>query len=488
MGILFHGDDDDYPPLTPEEQAIVSKNNQEHEEMIEAALKEAEALDKANVTAAKVPGSKSILSFQKSSPFGSPDDPPFKPGVPSEYLRGVLYQGPWTLIGDGFNEHTRRCARALHATGCPVQLRGFGLNAALNALHSVPGDVEPLLETSISRYSVMIHQTILDPVAVQNLTTHAHYSPEEMKLINRFRVISTVFERDRVSPDTVRALDRCGQVWVACHANKDTLIRCGLPAEKIRVIPIPFFPDDPLLKLRGRDRIPGPPRFYHIGKWEPRKNQDRILLAFMRAFQPGEAVFVMKTSPGAPKGMVGYPASVDAAVHENLKDSVVQKNGWTPGNVGKSIFQKAQQITPEQVHQLHRMGDVYVTLSSGEGFDMPAYDAKLAGNRLVYTPSGGPQDFAGDGDLMISASGDRSCNPFYGWEPDARYLDFQVDDAVVAMRKAAQEGSQWREDLYANVGIRIDNKVVTPLLQRFSAETVGSYMLECLQELGGQVF
>ncbi len=121
--------------------------------------------------------------------------------------------------------------------------------------------------------------------------------------------------------------------------------------------------------------------------------------------------------------------------------------------------------------ELHRMGDVYLSLSRGEGFDMPAFDAKLSGNLMVYTPSGGPQDFCGEFDQVVPISGIVECDPFYNWPKEARYLDYDVAAAARAIQRAMS---------LVTSGTRERGLDLT----WFSAERVGRRMAADLEELG----
>lgn len=408
---------------------------------------------------------KTILAFRGGSPMGRDNDAMFKDGAPSEHALGVLYQGPWSDEADGFNEHVRRCARALALTGCPVHLRSFAMPMGAQSLSQ---DIAKMLTTSIGMYSVLIHQLVAtNPDAIHRLTAHRHRTPEENAFLNSFRVVYTVWERDRVQDGYVRALNRVAQAWVACRANAEMLEVCGVEADRIRVVPVPYFQDDPLLALRTKKRQKGPVRFYHIGKWEPRKAQDKILLGFLKAFRPKEAHLVIKSS-ALRFPIQGYPISPEEALVACLNDPDVLSNGWTESNVKDAVEIIARRITHEAIVGLHRFGDVYVTLSRGEGFDMPAFDAKLAGNLMMYTPSGGPQDFAGETDVLVAPSGALSCHPFYQWEPDAMYLDYDLRDVVHAFRTAHGRAIHDR-----------NNRDLT----MFSAERVGQSMLENLNQI-----
>lgn len=446
---------------------------------------------------------KTIADFRG---FGDYDESaePFHPGwKEAEYEEGVAYICPWEDPYAGFPEHSRRCARALDDAGVHVQLRSVDPSVQWHMYFEVSGtekldlrvDYNDLLSKTFKKLIAEVYQIVPNDELLQKITTSRWIDDETLSAINRFRIISCVFERDRVSNFAVRAFNRVGMVWVANEQDKAMLERCGV--ERVAVVPIPHFPSDPMLQLRGRCRRPGPVRFYHIGKWEPRKAHHEMLGAFLMAFKPGEAKFYFKTSTRAPdysqyettedylaqgptldsgpcdsesdRLIIPYPSSPDKSVHQWMGDTRVLENGWTIESANRSIHLIRQRVPSEQIRLLHSMGDVYLSLSRGEGFDMPAYDAKLAGNMLIATPSGGPQEYLTGTDLLVPKVGDVPCHPFYRWG-DARYLDWEYKDAVRAMRLARKRvlSGRWR------------NRNVTDGL---SARDVGRKMRKLIDEV-----
>lgn len=369
----------------------------------------------------------------------------FKPGVESEYDEGVAFFAPWEDPFSGFPEHARRCAWAIWGPDdnalLATHLRSTEPNAQWEGgKHRVAlrKKMRRLTDVSIKRYLAQIYMLVPSRSAVINLVTHAHLEPEQLAIVNRFKVLYHVWERQWISPDFARALDRVGQIWCANSDNAAMLRRAGIDERKIEIIRCPYFEDDPLLALDGRDRTLGPVRFYHIGKWEPRKCQHQIIGAFLKAFNPGQAMLMLKTSAKTPTKVEGYPSGPEASLAEWLDDRWVQSNGWNIERVQRFVSIKRTMLSASQIVEMHRMGDVYVSMSRGEGVDMPAFDAKLAGNLMVYVPSG-PQDFAGSEDERVQVAGLVPCHPFYNWEDGATYNDYRINDAVAAMKRAYQK-------------------------------------------------
>jgi len=399
-----------------------------------------------------------------------------KPGKAAEHERGVLFQGPWEIYADGFCEHVRRLARSLSIAGVPVHLR-----SAIPRHRSPSGEDRlvdqeygDLLFAKIASYVAQVQMVVPTPGVLSSLVTHRWYSVEQLRYINAHRTICTVWERQSgVHADDVAALNTAASSWVATPSAIELLANAGVERERLHWVPCPFLPDDPHLKLLGRERRPGPVRFYHVGKWEPRKEQRQLIGAFLRAFRPGQAMLMLKTSEKSPP-LLDYPTSPMAALRGWMDDKAVLSNGWTPDNLERGVRVIAKRLSGEQMIELHSMGDCYVTLSRGEGFDMPAFDAKLAGNLMVYTPSGGPQMFCGDWDELVPQTGVVDCHPFYGWPDDSTYLDYDMDDAVLALRRAATSVRR---------GERCRGMDVTP----FSARSVGRKMRGLLEQLAGDL-
>jgi hypothetical protein len=394
-----------------------------------------------------------------------------KDGRAADFAKGVVLKGPWETLADGFCEHTRRNARALALAGVPLSLRSVApkIRIAIGEELQIDEDYKDLLTATVASVEAQIIQVVPVDGSLSTYTTHRYYPLDALKAINSRLIFYCVWERFKgLQSDDLAALKAAGQVWVACHASADFLKAEGVPAEKVRVFPCPYLPSDPLLGLQGRPRVAGRPSFYHIGKWEPRKEQRNILLGFLLAFKPGDAMLMMKTSERAPY-FDGYPPSVPAALRECLADDRVKANGWTEETLGKDVFCVTSRLSQQQMTLLHKTSDCYVSLSRGEGFDMPAFDAKLAGNMMLYTPSGGPQDFAHPDDVRIEPKGFIDTHPFYKWTKGSQYLDYDMDDVVAGYRRAAKM-------------IRDGAKTVCDL-SHFSALEVGKRMAASIAEV-----
>ncbi len=417
-----------------------------------------------------------ILDYAGADVMGGPNAE--KVWSTREHDRGVSFLCPWEDPFGGFPEHSRRLCRALDSTGLPVHMRSLDPSmqwhqtpATAKFKDTMMDGVKDLLTRSVRNYLVSVHMTVAGASNLHAVWTHRFLDPEQLEQVNRYKIISTVFERDRLLRGEKESFDAVGQVWVANAKDRAMLVAEGVAPSKVKVVPIPFFPGDPHLAIAssGVPRRPGPTRFYAIGKWEHRKAHHEVIGSFLAAFKPGEAQFFFKTSTTAPD-FSPYPSSPAESVSRWLESDQVKANGWDLDRVNESLCVINRFVSPRQMVELHESCDVYVSLSRGEGFDMPAYDASLADNLLVHTPSGGPQDFAAADAVVVPATGSVPAHPWYDWE-GCEYLDWSASDAVAALRRADREIRGGR------------SRAARTDLDAFSAAAVGRSMRDYISEL-----
>lgn len=246
----------------------------------------------------------------------------------------------------------------------------------------------------------------------------------------RPRALLTMFERTRVVPETAEQLRELDGVAVLCTKNADELHRHGV---KAAVIPPCYRDDDPIMKVRRYKsrNVHAPTKFYWIGRNEPRKAMDNVIRAYLRAFGAG-AVFATLTLKMSPIKWSGDVLSPEDVVEQELGHRDLVRAGITVVE---------GRLTRAEMAALHASHHVYVSASRGEGWDLPAFEAKLVGNRVVSTDCGGARDFLQpeDGDVLIGATGEVPAHERYWWGPGAAYIDYDLKDVSGAMALVHEE-------------------------------------------------
>lgn len=117
-------------------------------------------------------------------------------------------------------------------------------------------------------------------------------------------------------------------------------------------------------------------KFLFIGNFIPRKNLEQLLLGFACAFEGYEDVaLIIKT----------WASSNDANGKKHIGDSIRHLYSKATGLTSKPKVSVITDILEEdQIMSLIRGSDVYVSVSKGEGFDLPMMQA-MAMEKLVVT-------------------------------------------------------------------------------------------------------
>jgi glycosyltransferase involved in cell wall biosynthesis len=368
------------------------------------------------------------------------------PGRPALVPMGIMYQGPWKKRSDGISRHVREQAKAL-AMYLPLNL------SEATAVQMFDHEMEPevfedvgyLQNVHCSRYVMAIRHFIfgsLDHLRGVIVPGGARFAGDENEdTVYRSTIVYTSWERDRVFQEAVDELNRCAQVWVPCQANADAFVSSGVLHSKVRVVPYPYDPathgTTKIPLPRGNDMVPPGKRFYAIGKWEPRKDYDRLIGAFFLAFTPRDRVSLTIKTFGWGKWK-DYPSMAESGAKWANEPGVIA-NGWTPKKMDKVLRVIDTNLTDAEMAELHRKNNIYVSSSHGEAFELGAFDALCAGNSLVHVGYGGTAEYA-EGHRFLSVHQ----VPFkmgalpaeYGWEPGAQWSEYELEDLVRMLRAA----------------------------------------------------
>lgn len=321
----------------------------------------------------------------------------------------VLFETLWHSQSDGWSIASRAYARAMHEAGIEVQLHSW-IGALEEPEPEVLKEVGHLLEKRRPRDLYVFSCTLSGEWG----TPH---TLRPLGKARRPRAFFTMFERRQVDANTVAGMNELEAVWVPCSFNADILRAAG--TRNVTYIPFPYFDDDPHLSLPPPRRQPN--SFYWIGRWEPRKAPDNLVRAFIRAFKLGEATLTLKIG-AVPWRDETYPSP----------EEVMRREGGDP-----SMFDIIRgRLPPEDLVAIHAQGDIYCSASRGEGLDLPAFAAKLAGRRVVTTDSGGPRDFLTETDILVPATGEVPTDPRYRWDEGSTFADYDLDALVAALQKA----------------------------------------------------
>lgn len=185
-------------------------------------------------------------------------------------------------------------------------------------------------------------------------------------------------------------------------------------------------------------------RFYWIGAWSARKNPGGLIRAFAMAFGPKDPVQLVMHSPGVSTDTF-FATLAQTGLAQDELPAIVLSN---------------QHISPSAIAAMHQQADCFVSATRGEAWNLPAFDALLAGRHCVTTFGLGSDDFllntsadlcdgtespahvdvkmveAGNGELRLRTVGAQGLSARSLWlEPNLCSIADSMHDAAVQKRR-----------------------------------------------------
>lgn len=319
--------------------------------------------------------------------------------------RGVLYYGSGDL--SGYGQAAIAYVRALVNAGIPVRwvpLDWLPKRMAAGSWTLPDGRPRRLLEQCGT------HGHLADVPALVRLTSApiahdvvvVHAPPEAWPQIfepGKRNIGVTVWETDRAPAHWLPLMRQADRVIVPCEFNRAAFVRSGLD-KPICVVPHirrhcwrEFTPAD-VAGARAQLRIPADHRvFYTINAWNPRKNMPALVRAFARAFTADSpASLLIKTGATGHGDAPFYPSMpTRELVLQAMRDAAAESGRPLP-----QIALVDAELDGDGVDLIHALGDVYVSLTHGEGWGLGAFEAATLGKRVIMTAWGGQCAFLGD--------------------------------------------------------------------------------------------
>lgn len=208
----------------------------------------------------------------------------------------------------------------------------------------------------------------------------------------------TAWETDRLPPHWPSLFNLAERVLVLSSMNREVCERCGVVVP-VRVVPPMLREVPPPVSDEHRRQIraglgigPHTTVFYSINTWEPRKGVYDLLSAFASAFSNADdVVLLLKTSPRG----IGAPPSYTAAPVAELLAKWHQRAARGREACLPPIRVIGDNLSGEQIEDLHRAGDVFVSLTRGEGWGMGGCEALVRGRPVLMTGWSGQLDYLG---------------------------------------------------------------------------------------------
>ena len=324
----------------------------------------------------------------------------------------------------GYGKAAMDLCMALVRAGVDLQIRPLAPPAAI----SIPDAYLPLArllhrEDSLdpSPDVIVVHTLPLDCPRVLEAIDRV-----EPRAAGQRRVAYTTWETSGAPLEMTEALiANFDQLWTPSEICGLSFYYPGQDYEKIRTLPHCF--DEETLPRR-RKRIPsdGPFRFYYVGAWTGRKNPAGLVRAYVHAFSARDEVELVIQSAGLkPEALAVVLGGTGVSQQEMPKISI-----------------GAHYRSDDDILDLHAAADCFVTASHGEAWNLPAFDAMLAG-RHVIAPLGRDRTSSSTGPRRPGthrAAGSRRSTSSCAVQPGAAWPDGHAGDRRAGAELQARMG------------------------------------------------
>jgi glycosyltransferase involved in cell wall biosynthesis len=323
-----------------------------------------------------------------------------------------------------------------------------------------PGDAALAdLETLIERTRAPVaHDIVL-----------AHAPPETWPLVferGRCNIGCVAWETDRVPASWLPLLRYADRIVVPSRQNAQAVRRGGYTGP-LAVIPHirrhvwnSFAPSELAAARAGLGIRPDHTVFYSINAWDPRKALPMLIDAFARAFTAEDRVtLLLKTSDLGTGAPPLYPLRPTPQLAAEALAAATARGGRT----APSVVLVDGEIDGVRLDLLHSIGDVYATLSHGEGFGLGLFEAAMLGKPAIATGWGGQLDYLGADApglvpyRLVAAPLWPTARP--GFFPTQRWAEADLEAAAARLRAAhdapapfVAHAAQTRARLYAHYG------------------------------------
>lgn len=367
----------------------------------------------------------------------------FAPGK-SVKLSGIKYISLWENSGYGIA--AKRYIQGLATTGIPlswtpmVSGSGWGLGYQPFPGNSVgDSELDQFCNIQIPYNTVIVH-------------TVPEYYPLWLEREKGKTVVGyTVWETDRIPDHWEQLLNCVDRLLVPCQWNKHVFRECGVD---VPIDVIPHIMSNSLLDHFERLATPssGDYVFYTIGTWTVRKALWNTIDCYLETFSSDDpVVLVVKTTKhDMTRQFFGR------FVHSTR--NIVNKMLRTRRHPAKIVL-LLDELDDDEIGELHRQGDCYISLTRAEGWGLGAFDAASYGNPVIMTAYGGQLDYLTDKAYLVKydtvpvqdALGKKSYSENQNWAaPDAHHAASLMRYVFNNQTEARLSGERLRNHIRAN--------------------------------------
>ncbi|MCX6147466.1 MAG: glycosyltransferase, partial [Candidatus Kapabacteria bacterium] len=194
-------------------------------------------------------------------------------------------------------------------------------------------------------------------------------------------IIMQPWEFTELRKDFVEIFNEADEIWTPSNFCRNVFVDSGVEFDKVQVIPNGvdpnlFTPDGDEYPLKTKKKL----KFLFVGGTIARKGIDILLSAYLNAFTSQDNVcLVIKDLGGESfyRGQTAQQMIIQAQKTENAPE----------------IEYIDEKLTEQDIANLYRSCDLFISSYRGEGFSLPTLEAMASGLPVVVTRGGATDDY-----------------------------------------------------------------------------------------------
>ncbi|MCZ2132203.1 MAG: glycosyltransferase [Bacteroidetes bacterium] len=276
------------------------------------------------------------------------------------------------------------------------------LRSAAAELTIVPYEADTFATEGNSRYEQLASHDIRfkssanDEIAALPYAWIRHQWPPNFEPPHGAKwIIMQPWEFSALRKDFAELFNAADEVWTPSDFCRRVFIESGVDFNKVQIVPNGVNPD--IFTPNGTTQSLGKRSFtfLYVGGTIFRKGIDILLETYLRTFTAADNVRLLVKDMGGDSFYQGQTAK-----------EFILKIQSAPN--APEISYIDEMLTEEQMAELYRSCDVFVSPYRGEGFSLPALEAMACGLPVIVTQGGATDDFVDDSAGWFIPAGKRS--------------------------------------------------------------------------------
>jgi len=224
-------------------------------------------------------------------------------------------------------------------------------------------------------------ETHSNPGIQGDVTVRHQWPPDWMVPDSKYWVCMQPWEFGAIPKQWLSPMKyRVDQIWVYSKYNKECYIRCGIPENKIKVIPLGVDESVYHYDVQPTKMEDDVFRFLFVGGTISRKGIDTLLQAYLQEFSTDEDVCLVIKDFGTDSVYQGktYGKRIAEAASNSDNPRITYLNNY---------------YSEQHLAELYKTCDCLVHPYRGEGFGLPIIEAMACGTPAIVPAMGASQDF-----------------------------------------------------------------------------------------------